>query len=171
MFPVGSKHSQWNIMLHIWVQYYFSAFIKTCTFVCCACWLCSWHMLQIDNLKALWIHERCSVTLCAHLFLLDSPIYAAFFWCYPDKPPAAVSVTSHSHPKPSCCLVTAHTIVSSHNTDAHVRQGCLPISSQVLEAETVVVILTRYLVCWFLTTVCVNRENFTLFPPASHVRT
>lgn len=52
----------------------------------------------------------------AACFSWFSTTHTPFLWCYPDKSPAAVSVTSHSHTKTSCCLVTAQTIVSSHNT-------------------------------------------------------
>uniref|UniRef100_A0A8C3A1R8 Uncharacterized protein n=1 Tax=Cyclopterus lumpus TaxID=8103 RepID=A0A8C3A1R8_CYCLU len=47
------------------------------------------------------VHKWRSVLLYARLFLLVSPTYAAFLWCYPDKSPAAVSVTSHSHDSPN----------------------------------------------------------------------
>ncbi len=134
-----------------------------------SCWLRSWHMLQIDNLKCHQEHKWCSVALYARLFLLVSPTYALFSWCYPDKSPAAVSVTSHSHTKPSCCLLTARTIVRSHNTDVYVWVGCLPIIAKVSEAETVVSILAGYLVCWFLTTESTERPF--IFFPTSHIRT
>lgn len=123
-----------SLMHHFWGLNHHQAFtevhfclrhVPTAWLTCCG----------IDNLKGHSGHQKCSVTSPEHLFLSDSPTYVAFFWCYPDKTPAAVSVTSQSQSEPSCFPVTAHTILSSHNTDACVWEDWLPISAEVSEAE------------------------------------
>lgn len=119
-------------------------------------------MLQIDNLKCQQKLKWCSVALYARLFLLASSTYAPFFLVLPWQVPCCS--VSHKSLLYQAILLPCDSLVSSHNTEVCVGESCLPIIVKVSEAETVVVILTGYLVRWFRATVWVNTENFPFSP-------